>query len=122
MKFHEMTDKELNYISAYEENCLKINNKKYSQSIIVLPNEVLSIANLSSLDVTRLIKDIHKKKNLELIIVASKDNIEFTRVEKYKEIISMQIGIEFMKLESGYRTYNITMSELREAALIVVLN
>lgn len=122
MKFHEMTDKELNYISAYEENCLKINNKKYSQSIIVLPNEVLSIANLSSLDVTKLIKDIHKKRNLELIIVASKDNIEFTRVEKYKEIISMQIGIEFMKLESGYRTYNITMSELREAALIVVLN
>lgn len=122
MKFHEMTDKELNYISAYEENCLKINNKKYSQSIIVLPNEVLSIANLSSLDVTQLIQDIHKKRNLELIIVASKDNIEFTRVEKYKEIISMQIGIEFMKLESGYRTYNITMSELREAALIVVLN
>ena len=122
MKFHEMTDKELNYISAYEENCLKINNKKYSQSIIVLPNEVLSIANLSSLDVTQLIKDIHKKRNLELIIVASKDNIEFTRVEKYKEIISMQIGIEFMKLESGYRTYNITLSELREAALIVVLN
>jgi uncharacterized protein len=122
MKFHEMTDKELNYISAYEENCLKINNKKYSQSIIVLPNEVLSIENLSSLDVTQLIKDIHKKRNLELIIVASKDNIEFTRVEKYKEIISMQIGIEFMKLESGYRTYNITMSELREAALIVVLN
>ena len=122
MKFHEMTDKELNYISAYEENCLKINNKKYSQSIIVLPNEVLSIANLSSLDVTQLIKDIHKKRNLELIIVASKGNIEFTRVEKYKEIISMQIGIEFMKLESGYRTYNITMSELREAALIVVLN
>lgn len=122
MKFHEMTDKELNYISAYEENCLKINNKKYSQSIIVLPNEVLSIANLSSLDITQLIKDIHKKRNLELIIVASKDNIEFTRVEKYKEIISMQIGIEFMKLESGYRTYNITMSELREAALIVVLN
>lgn len=122
MKFHEMTDKELNYISAYEENCLKINNKKYSQSIIILPNEVLSIANLSSLDVTQLIKDIHKKRNLELIIVASKDNIEFTRVEKYKEIISMQIGIEFMKLESGYRTYNITMSELREAALIVVLN
>ena len=122
MKFHEMNDKELNYISAYEENCLKINNKKYSQSIIVLPNEVLSIANLSSLDVTQLIKDIHKKRNLELIIVASKDNIEFTRVEKYKEIISMQIGIEFMKLESGYRTYNITMSELREAALIVVLN
>ena len=122
MKFHEMTDKELNYISAYEENCLKINNKKYSQSIIVLPNEVLSIANLSSLNVTQLIKDIHKKRNLELIIVASKDNIEFTRVEKYKEIISMQIGIEFMKLESGYRTYNITMSELREAALIVVLN
>ena len=122
MKFHEITDKDLNYISAYEENCLKINNKKYSQSIIVLPNEVLSIANLSSLDVTQLIKDIHKKRNLELIIVASKDNIEFTRVEKYKEIISMQIGIEFMKLESGYRTYNITMSELREAALIVVLN
>ena len=122
MKFHEMTDKELNYISAYEENCLKINNKKYSQSIIVLPNEVLSIANLSSLNVTQLIKDIHKKRNLELIIVASKDNIEFTRVEKYKEIISMQIGIEFMKLESGYRTYNITMSELREAALIVVLS
>jgi uncharacterized protein len=122
MKFHEMTDKELNYISAYEENCLKINNKKYRQSIIVLSNEVLSIENLSSLDVTQLIKDIHKKRNLELIIVASKDNIEFTRVEKYKEIISMQIGIEFMKLESGYRTYNITMSELREAALIVVLN
>ena len=41
MKFHEMTDKELNYISAYEENWLKINNKRYNQSIIVLPNEVI---------------------------------------------------------------------------------
>ena len=28
MKFQEMTDKKLNYISAYEENWLKINNKK----------------------------------------------------------------------------------------------
>jgi uncharacterized protein len=34
----------------------------------------------------------------------------------------MQIGIEFMKLESGYRTFNIAMSELREAILIVALN
>ncbi len=122
MKFHEMTDKELNYISAYEENWLKINNKRYNQSIIVLPNEVLSIEKLSSPDVTQLIKEIHKERNLELIIVASKNNIEFTRIDYYKEIISMQIGIEFMKLESGYRTFNITMSELREAALIVALN
>ena len=122
MKFHEMTDKDLNYISAYEENWLKINNKRYNQSIIVLPNEVLSIEKLSSPNVAQLIKKIHKERNLELIIVASKNNIEFTRIDHYKEIISMQIGIEFMKLESGYRTFNITMSELREAALIVALN
>ena len=122
MKFHEMTDKELNYISAYEENWLKINNKKYNQSIIILPNEVLSIDKLSAQDTAQLIKEIHKKRNLELIIIASKGNMEFTRIAKYKDIISMQIGIEFMKLESGYRTFNITMSELREAALIVVFN
>ena len=122
MKFHEMTDKELNYISAYEENWLKINNKKYNQSIIVLPNKVLSIDKLSSTDLTQLIKEIHQERYLELIIVASKNNIEFKRIDHYKEIISMQIGIEFMKLESGYRTFNITMSELREAALIVALN
>lgn len=121
MKFHEMTDKELNYISAYEENWLKINNKRYNQSIIILPNKVLSIDKLSSADLTQLIKDIHKEKNLELIIIASKNNIEFERIAHYEEIISMQIGIEFMKLESGYRTFNITMSELREAALIVRL-
>ena len=122
MKFHEMTDKELNYISAYEENWLKINNKRYNQSIIVLPNKVLSIDKLSSAEVTQKIKEIHKERSLELIIVASKNNIEFKRIAQYKEIISMQIGIEFVKLESGYRTFNITMSELREAALIVALN
>ena len=122
MKFHETTDKDLNYISAYEENWLKINNKSYNQSIIILPNKVLSIDKLSSADLTQLIKEIHKEKNLELIIVASKNNIEFERIAHYEEIISMQIGIEFMKLESGYRTFNITMSELREAALIVRLN
>lgn len=121
MKFHEMTDKDLNYISAYEENWLKINNKRYNQSIIILPNKVLSIDKLSSADLTQLIKEIHKEKNLELIIIASKNNIEFERIAHYEEIISMQIGIEFMKLESGYRTFNITMSELREAALIVRL-
>lgn len=121
MKFHETTDKDLNYISAYEENWLKINNKRYNQSIIILPNKVLSIDKLSSADLTQLIKEIHKEKNLELIIIASKNNIEFERIAHYEEIISMQIGIEFMKLESGYRTFNITMSELREAALIVRL-
>ena len=74
---------------------------------------------------TVLLVEARKRKYtdpLELVIVASKNNIEFTRIDQYKEIISMQIGIEFMKLESGYRTFNITMSELREAALIVRLN
>lgn len=122
MKFHEMTDKQLNYISAYEENWLKIKNKKYNQSIIVLPTEIFSIKELSAPNLAKKIKEIHKKRGLELIIVASKDNKEFTRINQYKEIISMQIGIEFMKLDSGYRTYNIAMSELREAALIVALS
>ena len=92
MKFQEMTDKEINYISAYEENWLKINNKKYNQSIIVLPNEVLSIDKLSSQDIAQLIKEIHKKET-RVNNCCIQRQYRIYRITRYKEIISMQIGI-----------------------------
>ena len=122
MKFHEMTDSSLNYISAYEENWVKIKNKKYEHSIFILTDSILDIRNFSDTQITELIQDSYSKKKLELVIIASPDNVELNKLNKYKAIIQMQIGFEFMKTDAAYRTFNIILSESREVGLLVYFN
>ena len=122
MKFHEMTDSSLNYISAYEENWVKIKNKKYDHSIFILTDSVLDIRNFSDTQIIELIQDSYSKKKLELVIIASPDNVELNKLNKYKDIIQMQIGFEFMKTDAAYRTFNIILSESREVGLLVYFN
>lgn len=122
MKFHEMTDSSLNYISAYEENWVKIKNKKYDHSIFILTDSVLDIRNFSDTQIIELIQDNYSKKKLELVIIASPDNEELNKLNKYKDIIQMQIGFEFMKTDAAYRTFNIILSESREVGLLVYFN
>ncbi len=122
MKFHEMTDSSLNYISAYEENWVKIKNKKYDHSIFILSDSVLDISNFSDTQIIELILDSYSKKKLELVIIASPNNEELNKLNKYKDIIQMQIGFEFMKTDAAYRTFNIILSESREVGLLVYFN
>lgn len=122
MKFHEMTDSSLNYISAYEENWVKIKNKKYDHSIFILTDSILDIRNFSDTQIIELIQDNYSKKKLELVIIASPDNVELNKLNKYKDIIQMQIGFEFMKTDAAYRTFNIILSESREVGLLVYFN
>ena len=122
MKFHEMTDSSLNYISAYEENWVKIKNKKYDHSIFILTDSILDIRNFSDTQIIELIQDSYSKKKLELVIIASPDNVELNKLNKYKDIIQMQIGFEFMKTDAAYRTFNIILSESREVGLLVYFN
>ena len=122
MKFHEMTDSRLNYISAYEENWVKIKNKKYDHSIFILTDSILDISNFSDTQIIELIQDSYSKKKLELVIIASPDNEELNKLNKYKDIIKMQIGFEFMKTDAAYRTFNIILSESREVGLLVYFN
>lgn len=122
MKFHEMTDSSLNYISAYEENWVKIKNKKYDHSIFILSDSVLDISNFSDTQIIELIQDSYSKKKLELVIIASPNNEELNKLNKYKDIIQMQIGFEFMKTAAAYRTFNIILSESREVGLLLYFN
>ena len=122
MKFHEMTDSSLNYISAYEENWVKIKNKKYDHSIFILTDSVLDISNFSDTQIIELIQDSYSKKKLELVIIASPNNEELNKLNKYKDIIQMQIGFEFMKTAAAYRTFNIILSESREVGLLLYFN
>ena len=82
MKFHEMTDSNLNYISAYEENWVKIKNKKYDHSIFILSDSVLDISNFSDTQIIELIQDSYSKKKLELVIIASPNNEELNKLNK----------------------------------------
>ena len=122
MKFHEMTDSNLNYISAYEENWVKIKNKKYDHSIFILSDSILNISNFSDTQIIKLIQDSYSKKRLELVIIASPNNEELNKLNKYKDIIQMQIGFEFMKKAAAYRTFNIILSESREVGLLLYFN
>ena len=122
MKFHEMTDSSLNYISAYEENWVKIKNKKYDNSIFILSNLIIDISNFSNSQIIELIKDNYSIKKLELLIIASLNNEELNKLHIYKDIIQMQIGFEFMKTDAAYRTFNIILSESREVGLLVYFN
>ena len=47
---------------------------------------------------------------------------QVSNYNKYKDIIQMQIGFEFMKKAAAYRTFNIILSESREVGLLLYFN
>lgn len=117
MQLNELSDNELNYISAYSDLWVKIKKKNYKNSLFVTKNQIFLLSKISLNKILELIQ----QDSINYIIVASKDNKEQNNIEYYQDLINLQIAVEFMQLQSGLKTFNIILSEDRPVGMFIFL-
>jgi uncharacterized protein len=117
MQLNELSDNELNYISAYSDLWVKIKKKNYKNSVFVTKNQIIPISKIN----VKKIQEIIKQDSIHYIIAASKNNEEQSNIEKYQDLINQQIAVEFMQLQSGLKTFNIILSEDRPVGIFIFL-
>lgn len=116
----EATDR--HSIQAYGDNKIQINSIIYEHSLIVSREEIISdfiINNIQDMDenyLQRLL--IHHP---EVIIIGHEQNGTFPPLPLISQLSQQRIGIECMSIGAACRTYNVLLSENRNAVAGIII-
>lgn len=109
------------FIKNYEKHTLFIENKKYTNNVIVTNNSIekWDYNGKDNLD----IKDFEKIQDYkpEIIILGTGENLIIPELNIISGIQKKGIGFEFMITESACKTFNLLVSEKRKVAAILIL-
>ncbi len=122
MKFAQDSQEDGYVITAYDDNSVSINGKKFSQSLVVAStrlNETWDIDDIERLTSSHI--ELVLSFQPELIIIGTGNSLVFPAVEIYSGIIEHGIGVDFMDTGAACRTYNILMSEGRDVVAGLIL-
>jgi uncharacterized protein len=122
MKFAQDSQEDGYVITAYDDNSVSINGKKFSQSLVVAStrlHENWAIADIERLTSSHI--ELVLSFQPELIIIGTGNSLVFPAVETYSDIIGHGIGVDFMDTGAACRTYNILMSEGRDVVAGLIL-
>ena len=122
MKFAQDSQEDGYVITAYDDNSVSINGKKFSQSLVVASTQLHENWDIADIE---LLNSSHIELVLsfqpELIIIGTGSSLVFPAVEIYSGIIEHGIGVDFMDTGAACRTYNILMSEGRDVVAGLIL-
>jgi uncharacterized protein len=122
MKFSEADTSGGLLIRGYGAEGVRVNNRVYSSSLIVMPQHIIadwrprSVSDLTVEDFSALLP----LKPQILILGTGKQQV-FPEPTSYWPIFEQGIGIEIMDTGAACRTYNIIMAEGREVAAALIL-
>jgi uncharacterized protein len=122
MKLH-LTQAEGNQlITGYSQSWISVNHRRFEQSIIVMPSEVITDWKISKFD------DLTSKsfENLlliqpEVILLGTGSHHRFIHPKIIASLTKANIPVECMTTDAACRTYNILMSEGRQVAAALIL-
>ena len=122
MKFH-LTNAEGNQlITGYGEGWVAINAVRYTQSLIVLPDKVITdwpamdFAHLEAEHFERLVE-----LKPEVVLLGTGEKHQFVNRKLSRALTDAGIGVECMATAAACRTYNILMAEGRHVAAALIL-
>lgn len=109
-------------ISAYSDTELVIGELRFSSSVIVLPERIISDWPKRSMDQLQrsdfeLLLDLQP----DLVLLGTGLEQHFPPAELYTCLTAARIGLEVMTTPAACRTYNILMSEGRRVAAALIL-
>lgn len=109
-------------IRAFKPGIIQINEKTFTQSLIVAPDRLIenwSPQSVAELTLEALSPIIALQPDILLIGTGAK--LVFLNIELYGDLINQGIGVEIMDTGAACRTYNALSSENRNvvAALII---
>ena len=122
MKLHLTQAEDSNLITAYGDGFVDVNKQRYSQTLIVMPKELVldwsakGFKSLSEQDLNALLPF-----SPEVILLGTGKTHQFVHPKLLKTLAENGISIECMTTDAACRTYNILMSEGRNVAAALLL-
>lgn len=122
MKLHATSTQQYQTVTGYDSTGVDINNKRFSHSLIVLPEiapvdwpvdsfDSLSEAHISQIDATAP----------DVVILGTGLKQRFIHPTLISALTDRRIGVECMDNQAACRTYNILMAEGRKVALALII-
>ena len=112
----------LNVVRAYEPGQVKIHDRTFSRSLIVLPNRLFTEWEAES---SQQLRASHFQPLLdaapEVVILGTGETQVFPDPAVFMTLMDLGIGFEIMDNAAACRTYNILLGEGRQAALALIL-
>lgn len=122
MKLHLTSAQGNQLISGYGNGWVEINAKRYTQSVIVMPEGVYTdwlATDFTSLENSHF--EAIAKLKPEVALLGTGSQIRFAHPKLYAMLTNAGIGLEFMDTAAACRTYNILMSEGRNVAAALII-
>jgi len=122
MKLHLTTAENNNLITAHGDDYIEVNKLRYSHSLIVTPDQIISpwtgaaFADLSDEDFI-----VALSLQPEVVLLGTGSKHLFLHPKHYQSLSNQGIPLECMTTAAACRTYNILMSEGRTVAAILML-
>lgn len=109
-------------VRAYQPGTIQINDKKYTRSIIIAPDQLIDDwppQSSGELNCESFATIIDMKP--DILLIGTGSQLIFLPIEVYGELINLGMGVEVMNTAAACRTYNALTAENRHvvAALIV---
>ena len=109
-------------IQAYTSEWIQIDEKKYHQSLLLMPAQILQPWAITAVDqiTTETLAELAEFKPQILLIGTGKTQ-QFLPAKVFAPLISLGIGYEMMATGAACRTYDILLSEGRRVLAALIL-
>ena len=123
MKLHHTSTQQYKTITAYDETGVEINAKRFTHSLLVLPEVAPAVWPVASFDALSLehFAQIDATKP-DVVILGTGKRQRFVHPKLITALTSRRVGVESMDNQAACRTYNILMAEGRKVALALILD
>ena len=123
MKLHYTATQQYQTVTAYDESGVDINLKRFTHSLLVLPEVAPTAWPVGSFEA--LTSDDFKQLEAlqpDVIILGTGTRQRFAHPRLTVALTARRIGVECMDNQAACRTYNILMAEGRKVALALIFD
>ncbi|BBL35961.1 hypothetical protein Nstercoris_02240 [Nitrosomonas stercoris] len=122
MKLHLANVSGLNIFSGYGDGYVIVNQERYVDNMIVLPEQIVEhwpVSTINQLDMAHF--DPLLAVQPEIILLGTGAALQFPDKALMKNILARGIGLEVMDTQAACRTYNILTAEERHVAAAIFI-
>lgn len=121
MKIHLDSGKATYKIQHVDSHCVTINEKVYTDSLIIMPESLCdwAVESFKTLEVAHFQQLC--ALNPEVVLLGTGQKIRFPATELLAPLTNQGIGVEVMNMPAACRTYMILMAEGRNVAAALLL-
>ena len=122
MKFSLADKPDGNIIHSYEDGLIVIRGKAYTSSLVVVSDRVIDDWRPQRFE-DLVADDFAQLSSLkpDMVLLGTGNKQAFPDPKLYYDMISSGIGVEFMTTAAACRTYNLLLSEGRNAAAALLI-